>query len=163
MNSSLTQLDIINFSSLVAELVKQLNEFSKALDTETETIRKNDSDGLTKSNQVKQKLSDSLSETSNKLEASLQPLDTNIIDLPKHQVFSEFGQELQAQVNHLIALTVECHDKNLANGMSIQILSNINQNALDMISGKSDRDVNLYGASGEKTQTGSSKKSLGKA
>ncbi len=162
MNTASNPFNETLFTSQVSELARLLNEFSGVLDNEAQAIKKNDAERLLKSNTSKQQIAEQLNQAGNALETTLAVFSTNLIDFSVHDYFATLPENTQEQVKEVINLTVDCHDKNLANGMSIQILSNINQNALDLISGKGKQDVKLYGASGEKTQSGD-QKSLGKA
>ncbi len=150
------------FTSHISELTGLLTQFSTLLDNEAEAIKTNDADALLENNHAKQSLSDQLNQCGNQIESDLSCFETNLIDFSLNENFRTLTTSTQEIVKNAINLTVECHDKNLANGMSIQILSNINQHALDMLSGKSDKDVKLYGSSGEKTQSGK-QNTLGKA
>lgn len=162
MSQQLSQFKEQAFASHVNELAELLTEFSGILDQEAQSIKQNDTDSLLKTNTQKQNLAEKLNASGNLVEQDLAAFDTNLIDFSMHEHFQSVSTECQEKVKQAINLTVECHDKNLANGMSIQILSNINQQALDILSGKTDADVKLYGSSGEKTQTGQ-QKTLGKA
>jgi len=157
-----SRIDETVLTSQVTGFVHLLETFSQTLDQEAEAIKKNDTEALLESNTNKQTLAEKLAQAGNEIEQTLSPVCNNLIDFSVHENFSSLSESIQNLVKSAINLTVECHDKNLANGMSIQILSNINQHALDLLSGKSEQDVKLYGASGEKTSS-SDQKSLGKA
>ena len=154
--------DSKQFTSQTAELTRQLTSFAELLDKEALAIKNNDAEQLTDLTSQKQTLSNQLESLSDQLNQLLKPLSLTLQDFTDKARFSALPDEVQADTKALIQLIEECHDKNLANGMSIQILSNINQYALDLMSGKQAQDVKLYGASGEKTQN-SDKNSLGKA
>lgn len=162
MSQQQSQFNEQTFTSHVNELAELLTQFSNTLDQEAEAIKKNDTESLLETNTLKQSLAEQLNTCGNSVEQDLAPFDTNLIDFSMHDQFQSISINSQEKVKQTINLTVECHDKNLANGMSIQILSNINQQALDILSGKTDADVKLYGSSGEQTQSGQ-QKTLGKA
>lgn len=160
--TSNTQFNSKQFTSQTATLTRLLNDFSNLLDQEAQAIKKNDSEALIQASTAKQNLSIELDQATAELNLSLTPLSLNLADFTHHEKFSKLPVDVQNNVKSLISQIETCHDKNLANGMSIQILSNINQHALDLMSGKQGQDVKLYGSSGEKTHSGD-QKSFGKA
>lgn len=149
-------------TSQVEELITSLDSFMAILTQEEAAIKAADADQLTKVSHTKQELASNLNKTGLAIEDCLAGNTTNLVDFSVTDSFSELGKPLQAKIKQAINLTVECHDKNLSNGMSIKILSNINQHAIDLVSGKPQHEVKLYGSSGEKTQSGN-QTSLGKA
>ncbi|BCN92957.1 hypothetical protein THMIRHAM_07420 [Thiomicrorhabdus immobilis] len=156
------KFDLKLFSSQTESLLRLLKKFSEQLDLESESIRKNLADQILKTTANKQELADKLNSETSALNFNLEKSGLNLNTLVESQLFKTLPKDLQQQTQALISLVQECHDKNLANGMSIQMLSNINQHALDLISGKHKQDIKLYGSSGEKTQSGN-QSSLGKA
>lgn len=162
MTSQVQQIDLNALTSQVANLLHLLNAFSDSLDQEAAAIKSNQSENLISSSHAKQTIADQLKATGTDLDKVIQPVSDNLIDLSLSSTFQKFPKTLQDKIKSTINLTVECHDKNLANGMSIQILSNLNQQALEMLSGKPKKDVQLYGASGTQNQS-KDQNSLGKA
>lgn len=162
MSPNTDELNLERFSSQIAELMHLLNQFSEILDQESDIIKKNQADQLVKITQSKQSLAEELNSSTIELDKTLASKDLNLISLVSSPSFTLLSEQQQAETNQLIALIQQCQDKNLANGMSIQMLSNINKHTLDLISGKHQQDVKLYGSSGEKTTAGS-QNTLGKA
>ncbi|MDX1353485.1 MAG: flagellar protein FlgN [Thiomicrorhabdus sp.] len=162
MSNQTSELTINQLTSQIDELVHLLQAFSDILDSEAEHIKKNQPEQLTDTTAIKSDMANQLSAATIALEASLKPLNLNISTLIQSDAFKTFPPSTQAKVTELISMIEACHDKNLANGMSIQILSNINQHALDLLSGKP-QDVKLYGSSGEKTRAANKQSNLGKA
>jgi len=154
--------DIEQFSSHSAELDRLLTDFSDLLDKETDAIKKNLPEELIKTINQKEELANLLTAANQNIDDFLGAKSLNLSSLTETDLFSTLPKTLQQQTLSLLQKIQVCHDKNLANGMSIQMLSNINQFALDMISGKPKQDVNLYGSSGEKTRS-SGLSTLGKA
>ncbi|WP_321324353.1 flagella synthesis protein FlgN [Thiomicrorhabdus sp.] len=162
MTDQLNELNSNQFPSQIEELVRLLNQFSDVLDTESNCIKKNLPEKLIENAQNKNALADQLSNATNRIEKQLEPLNLTLTTLIDHNSFQMLSANTQANIRDLMVKIKDCHDKNLANGMSIQMLSNINKHALDLISGKP-QDLKLYGSSGEKTNSSSSQGSLGKA
>lgn len=162
MNQGLGELNLKQFSSQIVGLIHLLKQFSEILDQESDFIKKNQADQLIHVTQSKQDLAERLNSLTNELDETLANKSLKLISLVDSPSFALFSLEQQAEIKQLLVLIQQCHDKNLANGMSIQILSNINEHTLNLISGKHQQDVKLYGSSGEKTTTGS-QSTLGKA
>ena len=162
MTHKTSELYSKQFTSQIEELLHLLESFSAILDSESECIKKNQTDELLKIATLKSDLANQLNESTKTIELVLKPFDLNIKTLSQSAEFKSLDQAIQSKVNGLTPLIEACHDKNLANGMSIQILSNINQHTLDLITGKQ-HDVNLYGSSGEKTRASNKQSNLGKA
>lgn len=164
MNSNLDEVkfDLKLFSSQTESLLRLLKDFSELLDLEAESIKKNLADQILFTTANKQELADKLNSETIELNSNLEKNNLNLTTLIQSPIFKTLPKELQQKTQSLLSLIQECHDKNLANGMTIQMLSNINQHALDLVSGKHKQDVKLYGSSGEKTQSGN-QSSLGKA
>jgi len=162
MSQNTDELNLKQFSSQIEGLIHLLKQFSDILDQESDTIKKSQADQLIQITQSKKDLAEQLNLLTNELDQTLANQNLNLISLVNSPSFTLFSEEQQAEIKHSILLVQQCHDKNLANGMSIQMLSNINKHTLDLISGKQQQDVKLYGSSGEKTTTGS-QSTLGKA
>ena len=161
MSQNTDELNLERFSSQIAVLMHLLKQFSEILDQESDIIKKNQADQLIKITQSKQNLAEQLNSSTIELDKTLGQ-NLNLISLVSSPSFTLLSEQQQAETKQLIALIQQCQDKNLANGMSIQMLSNINKHTLDLISGKHQQDVKLYGSSGEKTTAGS-QNTLGKA
>ena len=162
MTHKTSELYSKQFTSQIEELLHLLESFSATLDSESECIKKNLPDELLNIATLKGDLANQLNESTQAIELILQPFNLNIRTLSQSADFKSLNQDIQSKINNLTPLIESCHDKNLANGMSIQILSNINQHTLDLITGKQ-HDVNLYGSSGEKTRASNKQSNLGKA
>lgn len=156
------EINTHSLTSQVEELISLLDAFKTVLSQEEKAIKSADAEKLTKISQDKQTIAVSLNDTGLAIEESLAGEATNLVDFSVTERFSELAKPLQDIIKKAINLTIDCHDKNLANGMSIKILSNINQHAIDLVSGKPQQEVKLYGSSGEKTQSGQ-QTTLGKA
>lgn len=157
-----TKFDVNLFSSQTESMTQILNQFLDALSLETEAIKKNLTQQLLDASSLKSDLANQIEEKTQTLNTILEKSNVTINYLSDSSIFSTLPIEIQNNSLALIELIQKCQDKNLANGMSIQMLSNINQHALDLISGKKKDDTNLYSSSGEKTRSGH-QSSLGKA
>lgn len=162
MTGQLNKLNSTQFSSQIEELVCLLDQFSNVLDTEAAFIKKNLPDKLIENAQTKNEFANKLTNASNEIEKQLEPLNLSLVTLIDDPSFQTLNPNIQANITELKVKIEVCHDKNIANGISIQMLSNINQHALDLISGKP-QELKLYGSTGEKTNSSSSQSSLGKA
>jgi len=164
MNSRIepTDFDINLVSSQTDSMTQVLNQFLNTLDLETEAIKKNLTQQLIDASSHKSDLANQIEEKNQTLNSMLEKSNVTLDSLPDSSIFNTLPTEIQNNTLALIKLIQKCHDKNLANGMSIQMLSNINQHALDLMSGKQKDDAKLYSSSGEKTRSGY-QSSLGKA
>lgn len=162
MSQNTDELNLGQFSSQIVGLMHLLKQFSEILDQESDIIKKNQAEQLTQITQSKQNMAEQLNLLTVELDQTLSNHNLNLISFVSSPSFTSLSEEQQAEVKQTLVLIQKCHDKNLANGMSIQMLSNINKHTLDLISGKNQQDVKLYGSSGEKTTTGS-QSTLGKA
>lgn len=157
------KFDDKQFSSQTEDLNHLLIKFQICLEQEALAIRSNNIDNLTSTLNSKQNIVKELESASNLLEKNLNTHSLTIITLTQSELFKTFPTALKNLTMSTIKLIEECHDKNLANGMSVQTLSSFNQHALDLISGKNPKNVKLYNATGEKTLSANSSTSLGKA
>ncbi len=161
---TLAGLNQAQFSSHIDELNLLLLEFRTLLETESQQLKQSDAEALVESSQLKGELSEKIEQLVNTLNLELgNSSDTlNFIDLGKQKAFQTLSQELQTKVDQSIELSQRCHDLNIANGMSIQILSNINQVSLQILTGQNESNSDVYGSSGE-TSTPKKGSTLGKA
>lgn len=150
-------------TSLVAELTHLFENFYLSLQTESEALKKNDSEQLLLISTTKQEQSEGITTLTAKLESTLKASKLTLANLFDLNVSTTLPKALQQATQKLVAISDKCQDLNQANGMTIQILSNINKHALNLISGKTQPNVQLYGSSGVTTASPNTKKSLGKA
>ena len=141
-------------------LLQSLNTFKQALDFETETIKTKPASELISSSEQKQIALSELEKATANISVQIKPLRIErLLEEPSH--YSN-NLELLNLIKRCSERTVECHDQNLSNGMSIQILSNINNQMLHMMKGDPN-DVKLYGSKGSKQPQALGKTTLGKA
>lgn len=162
MSKQTNVLETSQFTSQIDVLLRLLDQFSLILDDESKNIKSNDTDSLILTTDNKSKLASELNVATKQLEAILSPSNVTLSNITSSDLFKLISPQHQTKIQTFISKVESCHDKNLANGMSIQILSNINQHALDLISGKP-QDVKLYGSSGEKSRANTNQTTLGKA
>jgi flagella synthesis protein FlgN len=146
-------------TSLVVELTHLFESFYTSLQTESEALKKNDSELLILTSTTKQEQSEVIARLAAGLESTLKANNltlANLIELNVSTPLQQFAQKL-------VSISDQCQDLNQANGMTIQMLSNINKHALNLISGNTQPNVKLYGSSGTTTTSTNTKKSLGKA
>lgn len=163
----MTQTDNIQnrqqLTSLVAALTHLFESFYTSLQTESEALKKNDSEQLILTSTMKQQQSEEIARLTAELESNLKANKLTLANLFEMNVSTTLPKALQQAIQKLVAISDQCQDLNQANGMTIQILSNINKHALNLISGKTQPNVRLYGSSGTTTAPSNTKKTLGKA
>ncbi len=163
----MTQTDNVQnrqqLTSLVADLTHLLESFYTSLQTESEALKTNDSEQLTLTSATKHQQTDEILRLTAELESSLKANNLTFANLFELNVSTTLPKALQQATQQLVATSDQCQDLNQANGMTIQILSNINKHALNLISGKPQSNVQLYGSSGITTASSNTKKTLGKA
>jgi flagellar biosynthesis/type III secretory pathway chaperone len=150
-------------TSLVADLTHLLETFLDALQAESEALKKNHSEQLSLTSSTKESKLEAIATSTNLLESNLKAYQLTLSDLFEADLSSKLPQPLQQDIKRLAQLSNNCQDLNQANGMAIQILSNINSHAINLISGKEPSGVKLYGSSGISNTSSKTKKSLGKA
>ena len=164
MTQSLAGLDFTQLSSQIEELNAFLVEFQGQLHTEAELLKSNNTPALSESTETKINLTEKIDSQVKQINRTLSQnnVQADFFELANQKAFQQCPNALQSKVEKTLSLTQICHDLNMANGMSIQILSNINQVSLQILTGQNQTDANLYGSSGVTTQS-KSKSSLGKA
>ncbi|WP_178861231.1 flagellar export chaperone FlgN [Thiomicrorhabdus cannonii] len=160
--------DATSFASQLEALGQLLQKFLQLLESEAEQLKHGNAESLIDVIEPKAKLGEQIQSCFEKISsffADSTPDNANaqFFALAKQQAFSAVSTELQDKVNKVIQLTERCHDQNIANGMSIRILSNINKTSLQILSGQSAESVNLYSASGDRTSNKPHSTTLGKA
>lgn len=141
-------------------LHQELLSFLSLLQSEADAIKQQNLSQLESISEQKNQLSLKIDTQSSMIAQNLSKIA--LADFFKHpDAFSE-NPTLITTVNKTFELTTKCHDLNLANGMSIQILSNFNQQMLRLFKGNQ-AQAQVYGASGNKEQPSLSKTTLGKA
>jgi len=163
MNKISTVKNIEQLTSQIAQLVRLLESFHETLLAESLALKSNNTDQITEVLPVKQQRSNDLTALTQKIDSELLSEQLSLSKLFSEELSTGLPDTLQKNIHQAIKLSELCHDLNQSNGISIQILGNINQHTIDLISGKGQSDVKLYGSSGEAQPSKSSKKTLGKA
>lgn len=164
MCQAIAGLNTDQFSSHIDELNLLLLDFQSLLEKESDELKGSDASALSASTQAKALLTNKIDLLVKQINKSLPASTQNkhFFELAQQNAFSDISNSLQASLNKSMALSQTCHDLNMANGMAIQILSNINQVSLQILTGQNQSDSSLYGSSGSTTQN-KPKSSLGKA
>ncbi|VAW48560.1 hypothetical protein MNBD_GAMMA04-1372 [hydrothermal vent metagenome] len=149
--------------SQMAQFLQLLDAFQQTLLSESEALKSNLTNQLATTLLTKEKLAKDISLLTQSIEARLKTKQLTLSVLLSTQLPSNLPLSMQQDIQHIITLSNQCHDLNQANGISIQILNNINQHALNTISGQEAPNIKLYSASGETQTPESIKKTLGKA
>lgn len=162
-------IQIAQLEPHLKQLHQSLSQFQQLLDTETDCLKKADLTQLSKISTDKATLSEQIEVAHSRLisniteslavDAKVNFSLAEIIALP---IFEQLPSNIQEQLTEAVHLIEDCHNKNLTNGMTIQALSNINQNAIRIIAGASETQT-TYGSEGKKASAGSAKKTLGTA
>ncbi|GKT11098.1 MAG: flagellar biosynthesis protein FlgN [Thiomicrorhabdus sp.] len=157
------RLNIEQLTSQTAQLVTLLEDFFKTLQTETLALQANDADQINSILPIKEQQSNEISQLTAEIDKTLLPIELNLTQLFSSEHDLPLTKNAQQQIQNIIKLISDCHNLNQANGMSIQILNNINKQTINLISGKGQPDVSLYGSKGKTTPTSTDKQTLGKA
>lgn len=140
------------------KLHQELESFFEILQIEKEAIRHSDTEKL-EQNLTKKSTSADL------IEQHIQHIENltgrSLLDWFSQENSQELGEWSQSIVE-LKALTQNCHDLNIANGISINILNNMNNVSLGILSGK-DPDMKTYGAKGQARSGKDQGRTIGKA
>lgn len=149
---------------LLDELSSNLKSFFEVLTQEKQAIRSSDLEALQQTLEAKTELSEQIEKSVQSSEQLLgAPLSEFFNDKSSLQLENRSDLEIvRKKLQTIAALTEDCHDLNLANGLSINTLSNINQFTLNLMSGK-DPDSKTYGASGQTHPGKTTGRSIGKA
>jgi len=139
-----------------------LLEFKTLLETESDLLKANNAEEIIKTSQTKNQITDKINTQVQTIQNILPKKSKHFFELAQEKSFSELSDDLQSKVEQSIELSQVCHDLNMANGMAIQILSNMNQVSLKILTGHNQAEHNLYGSTGSTTQS-KTKSSLGKA
>ncbi|NPA72380.1 MAG: flagellar protein FlgN [Gammaproteobacteria bacterium] len=146
--------------SLIAHLIVCLQDFLSILEQESNMLKSGQPERITEILEQKQIHSDAISAATKTLQSTLSTENSSIEALLSKETNYP---ELNSQIESFITLSEKCQDLNLANGMTIKMLSTINQHALDIISGKPTSNVKLYGSSGTTENSNNPQNTLGKA
>lgn len=158
MKNALPPEQLPEATILLTEIEQQLSNFLELLETEKLAIRQSDFDSLEKNTSEKSEQAKTLEITSEKLSTLLHHPLSDLLENPEL-----IGVEsLQQKLDKIRILSVSCHDLNQANGISIQILNNMNDYTLNLITGH-DPNTKLYGSKGETQKPKKTGNTLGKA
>ena len=150
--------------SQIAQFLSLLEHFYNTLLSESQALKSNDSEQISNILPEKNQLSEEISQLTQTLESQLTRQQLTLASLFDSTLSSNLPQPLQQNIERIVTLSNQCHDLNQSNGISIQILKNLNQHTLNLISGKEPSNVKLYSAKGEAKSSGSTpQKPLGKA
>ncbi|MCF6298361.1 MAG: flagellar protein FlgN [Thiomicrorhabdus sp.] len=149
--------------SQIAQFLQLLETFHETLLSESQALKSNNTDQLSTTILVKSELTEKISLLTQSIENQLKTQQLSLSALLSSTLPSNLPQAMQQNIQRLILLSNQCHDLNQANGISIQILNNINQQTIKIISGQEPPNVKLYGATGETQTSASAKNPLGKA
>ncbi len=154
---------IEQLSSHIVQFLNLLKRFHNALLSEAAALKSNQTDQLSDAASLKNTLSNDLSQKTHTINTLLKTQNLTLETLFSPDNFNALPAPLNETIPQVLELTQACHDLNQSNGISIQVLSNINQYTLNLLSGKEQENINLYGSSGEQQASQKSKRTLGKA
>jgi flagellar biosynthesis/type III secretory pathway chaperone len=162
--NELAEFNQTQFSSQIDALNQLLLDFQALLKSESDLLTQSDLEHLSEIVEKKAELGQKIETASLELDKHFDKLDSEntFFSLAQGKAFASISEELQNKVDQVLAQSQACNDLNLSNGITIQILSNINQVSINLLRQQPESDVNLYNSTGEsKKVKGSS--SLGKA
>lgn len=163
MNPISTVKNIEQLTSQIAQLIRLLENFHEALLAESLALKSNITDQISEVLPVKQQCSNELTLLTQEIDSQLLSEQLSLSKLFSTDFSARLPETLQKQILQAKKRSERCHDLNQSNGISIQILSNINRHTIDLISGKEQAGVKLYSATGETQASKTSNKTLGKA
>jgi flagellar biosynthesis/type III secretory pathway chaperone len=151
-------------------LVHQLLQLNQTLDEEAQALPRFSSDDLQQLLEIietKSQLSEQINALSTQLFSALQeyfPEDNR--EQPTLHVLSELSEKLnpasQELAKETLTLAEAIQQKNLKNGMLIQSLNSLNNQALNILKGQPADQASVYTASGTKREQPSTPSTLGK-
>jgi len=159
--NAIQQIELL--PSQIAQFVQQLESFLETLQSESQALKSDQPDQLSSILSIKSVLAEEISRLTQTIEKQLNTQKLTLPDLLSSKRPSNLPQAMQHNIQQLITLSNQCHDLNQANGISIQVLNNINRHTLKILSGQEFSNVKLYGATGETQTSASTKNPLGKA
>lgn len=155
-------IDTDKLSRTIKELLASLKQFETILEKESTQLKTSNTDALNKITSDKDKVSSEIESIFTELKINTDDPEFSINNFMQQDLFANLPlglQEIFAQVENQIVM---CHDKNIANGISLQALNNINHTFLQLFKGQ-DPHSKTYTASGNTTPSSSTSKTLGKA
>jgi flagella synthesis protein FlgN len=158
----LPDLDLTQLSSHLDALNGLLDAFESVLEQEAALLKDHASEALHPILERKAQLAEQLDRQFQQLETLLPPASGHFADLVRNQAFARQAPKLQHQAETFLSRSQRCNDLNIANGISIQILNNINQVSIELMAGQTDNAPDLYGRSGQ-SKSSKSSSTLGKA
>jgi len=155
-------IDTDKLSIAVNKLLACLKQFETILVKESEQLKASDTETLIKTTVEKDTIATEIETVFAELKTITNDISFSINDFMSQDLFKDLPLELQASFEKTVNQIVICHDKNIANGISLQALSNINHAFLQLFKGQ-DPHSKTYTASGNTTPSNSTSKTLGKA
>lgn len=155
-------IDISLLSKSINNLLSLLNEFEATLNRESDILKMSDTEELTVVITDKQVLSEQIEQAFKNLSKVTQQQDFSITKFIERQNFHSFSLQIQQAFKQAAKQTVKCHDKNIANGITLQSLSNLNNAFLQILKGQ-DAQSKTYTSSGSSTTSSTNSKPIGKA
>lgn len=158
-----TLFNSTEFASHIGELKGSLQLFLETLKTESELLKLSPSDQLTQTLEQKSKLAEQLQASQQNLETFLKSSDIqHLSEMLTPPYSANLGNALKKEIQEVLTLSQACSDLNLANGISVKILANINQAKLRILAGNTDNQSSTYSAKGQ-TQTSDKRSPIAKA
>lgn len=158
-----TRVDEQALTLKTRQLLDAMSQFKEILQQESNLLKKFNIENLPALLEKKSALSETIEDTFKQLNLCLGSESPKTLDAwLTSDIFATLPKELQKNFKELIKITNECHDMNLANGMTVQTLNNLNQASLNILTGQTAASGQVYGATGER-QKSKTQTSLGKA
>jgi flagellar biosynthesis/type III secretory pathway chaperone len=159
---SQVDIDISLLSESIDNLLNLLNEFEATLDQESDILKTSDTEKLTRIVTNKKLLSEKIEHTLKTLSKVTKQQDFSISQFIEQTNFKDLPQQIQELFKQVAKQTIKCHDKNIANGITLQSFTNLNDAFLQILKGQ-DTQSKTYTSSGSSTTSNTNSKPLGKA
>lgn len=162
---SLKTIDIESLSKNISSLLSLLIKFENILVKEASVLKTSDIDILIKIVNDKQAISQQIEKTFSLLSKSANNTTKDFFSISSFMEkdnFRSLPAKLQETFKKVELITVSCHDKNIANGISVQTLNNFNETFLQLYHGQ-DPQSKTYTSTGSSSTSSNKSTTLGKA
>lgn len=156
------QVDLDTLAQQLNQLFELLSQFETTLDQEAAILKSTDLTPLTELLKYKESLSEDVSNCFSNLSKTLATDPLSLNEFMLLEEFKQLPQVVQNQFQKTSEKAITCSDKNIANGMLVHALNNMNSALLQMLKGQ-DPSNKTYTASGESKNDSHSSKPLGTA
>lgn len=155
-------IDVNSLSLEINKLLESLIQFEKILLKEADSLKESDTKNLITVISQKENISAEIETILSKLAKETKSKNFSINLFMQNEQFKFLPKSLKTTFATITQKVVNCHDQNIANGISIQTLNNLNQNFLQLFKSE-DPKSKTYTSSGSSSINKTNSKPLGKA